>query len=222
MKKLVTGFQRFRNQVFEEHRDLFAQLAAGQSPQALFVTCSDSRIQPNLLTQTEPGDLFVLRNAGNIVPPYTPTASAEAGTIEYAIEALGVEHVVVCGHSQCGAMKAILDDEPGKGMPAVAAWLAHAEPTRRVLRDLYAKTETEERLSIAIQENVLQQIVNLRSHPSIAARLANGRVHLHAWVYKITTGEIFAYDPANGQFKPLVEVSTATLPPRALSDVFGP
>ena len=222
MKKLVTGFQRFRDHVFEEHRELFHQLASGQAPQALFITCSDSRIQPNLLTQTEPGDLFVVRNAGNIIPPYSPQGCSEAGTVEYAVEVLGVADIVVCGHSHCGAMKALLDPEPPKGMPAVTAWLGHAEPTRRVMQTVYAERPADERLNVAIQENVLQQMVNLRTHPSVAAHLAAGKLRLHAWVYKITTGEIFAYDPETGQFRPLVEVSVDRLPRRALTDAIGP
>jgi carbonic anhydrase len=221
MKKLVAGFQRFQDHVFEEHRQLFTKLAGGQSPQALFITCSDSRVQPNLLTQSEPGDLFVLRNAGNIVPAYGPTPSAEAGTIEYAIEALGVEDVVVCGHSQCGAMNAILADQPAAGLPSVASWLVHAEPTRRILRDAYGDRPPEEKLNIAIQENVLQQIVNLRTHPSVAAKLACGRLSLHAWIYKIGTGEIFAYDPGSGQFKPLLELRSPKISRRSLADALG-
>lgn len=221
MKKLVTGFQRFRDHVFDEHRELFHKLASGQAPQALFITCSDSRIQPNLLTQTEPGDLFVVRNAGNIVPPYTPQGCSEAGTIEYAVDALGVRDVVICGHSQCGAMKALLAPEPPKELPAVAAWLQHAEPTRRVMRTAYADRPEEEQLNVAIQENVLQQLVNLRTHPSIAAKLASGQLRLHGWVYKIPTGEIFAYDPDSGQFRPLVEVADR-LPRAALTDAIGP
>jgi carbonic anhydrase len=221
MKKLVAGFQRFHDHVFEEHRQLFTKLAGGQSPQALFITCSDSRVQPSLLTQTEPGDLFVLRNAGNIVPPYGPVASAEAGTIEYAIEALGVEDIVVCGHSQCGAMNAILADQPAAGLPAVSSWLLHAEPTRRILRDAYPELAPAERLNVAIQENVLQQIVNLRTHPAVAAKLACGRLSLHAWVYKIATGEVFAHDRESGQFRPLLEVRERRISARSLADALG-
>lgn len=203
MKKLVHGVHRFHTEVFHGQRELFTRLGRGQTPQALFVTCSDSRIDPNLLTQTEPGDLFLLRNAGNIVPPWGGPPSAESATIEYALEALGVEHVVVCGHSHCGAMNALITPGAVERMPAVRGWLQHAEATRRVIEACYADRDPEERLNVAIQENVLAQVANLRTHPSVAARVASGKLHIHAWVYKITTGEVFAYDATAGQFRPL-------------------
>lgn len=223
MKKLVTGYQRFRDHSFEEHRELFTHLGSGQSPQALFITCSDSRVNPNLLTQTAPGDLFILRNAGNIVPPHGAAPNGEAATIEYAIEVLGVRDVVVCGHSQCGAMKALLDPEPAKGLPSVRDWLALAEPTRRVIERCYGDRDPEARINVAIQENVLQQLTNLRTHPCVAAHLAAGDLRLHAWVYQITTGAVFAHDSREGQFRPLTEVTQPAVARRALDDgLFGP
>ena len=217
MKKLVRGFHRFHTEIFDGQRDLFTRLGRGQSPQALFVTCSDSRIDPNLLTQTEPGDLFLLRNAGNLVPAWGAPASSEAATIEYAVAALGIEHVVICGHSHCGAMKALITPGATEGLPAVRDWLCHAEATRRVVESCYADHGPEERLNVAIQENVLAQVANLRTHPSVAARLAAGTRHIHAWVYKITTGEVFAYDADAGQFRPLDGVSVPSdVAPRAL------
>lgn len=203
MKKLVHGVHRFHTEVFHGQRELFARLGRGQSPQALFVTCSDSRIDPNLLTQTEPGDLFLLRNAGNIVPAWGCGVSAEAATIEYAIEVLGVQHIVICGHSHCGAMSALITPGSVDRMPAVSEWLRYAEATRRVVEACYADRDPEERLNVAIQENVLAQVANLHTHPSVAARVASGALFVHAWVYKITTGEVFAYDAAAGQFRPL-------------------
>lgn len=217
MKKLVHGVHRFHTEVFNGQRELFTRLGRGQSPQALFVTCSDSRIDPNLLTQTQPGDLFLLRNAGNIVPAWGGPASAESATIEYAIEALGVEHVVVCGHSHCGAMKALITPGSTEGLPSVKGWLQHADATRRIVETCYADRDPEERLNVAIQENVLAQIGNLRTHPAVAARLAAGKLHIHAWVYKITSGEVFAYDEDAGQFRPLDgDAASAELFPRAL------
>lgn len=210
VKKLVTGYQRFREHAFAEHRDLFHRLGGGQSPQALFITCSDSRINPNLLTQTDPGDLFILRNAGNVVPPHGAGPNGEAATIEYAVEVLGVRDVVVCGHSHCGAMNALLDPASAAALPSVREWLALAEPTRRIVANCYADRDPEERVNVAIQENVLQQIVNLRTHPAVASHLASGELRLHAWVYKITTGEVFAYDPREGQFLPLTETTPSS------------
>lgn len=224
MKKLVTGYQQFREQSFEEHRELFARLGSGQSPQALFITCSDSRINPNLLTQTEPGDLFILRNAGNIVPPHGAGPNGEAATIEYAIEVLGVKDVVVCGHSHCGAMKALLTPGSADTLPSVRDWLALAEPTRRVIERCYRDSDPESRVNLAIQENVLQQVVNLRTHPCVASHLASGDLRLHAWVYKLTSGDIFAYDSSAGEFRPLTETPSAPAPSRRpLGDsLFGP
>ncbi len=223
MKKLVTGYQQFRSHSFQEHRELFARLGSGQSPQALFITCSDSRINPNLLTNTAPGDLFILRNAGNIVPPHGVSANGEAATIEYAVDVLGVKDIVVCGHSQCGAMKALLEPGSTDTLPAVKTWLELAEPTRRVISRCYADSEPEARVNIAIQENVLQQIVNLRTHPCVASHLASGDLHLHAWVYKFTTGEIFAYDTDASEFRPLSEAKPTVGQRPPLDDsLFGP
>jgi carbonic anhydrase len=220
MKKLAQGVHKFQREVFGHHKALFATLADGQSPHTLFITCSDSRINPNLLTQTAPGDLFIIRNAGNIAP-----IGGEAATIEYAIAALGVEHIVICGHSGCGAMKAVLDPQSTDDLPAVRQWLAHAETTRRIIKENYTdESSPDELLSIAIQENVLAQLENLRTHPSVAARVAKGKVALHGWVYKIVTGEVFAYDTEEGQFRPLAEVNaqTAKIPePRVLGDELG-
>ncbi|WP_053236765.1 carbonic anhydrase [Sandaracinus amylolyticus] len=217
MKKLVHGVHRFHSEVFASQRDLFLRLGGGQSPQALFVTCSDSRIDPNLLTQTQPGELFILRNAGNIVPAWG-THGAEAATIEFAIAGLGIEHIVVCGHSHCGAMKALITPGSVDRMPAMREWLTHAAATGQVVDECYADRDPEERLNVAIQENVLAQLTNLRTHPAVAARLATGKLHLHAWVYKITSGEVFAYDQDAGQFRVLGGEAPAMDQPRRSLD----
>jgi carbonic anhydrase len=224
MQRLAQGVHKFQREVFGSHEALFQKLADGQSPHTLFITCSDSRINPNLLTQTAPGEIFIIRNAGNIVPSWGAPIGGEAATLEYAIAALGVEHVVVCGHSGCGAMKAVLDPESTDGLPAVKQWLAHAETTRRIIVENYADQPAEDLLNIAIQENVLAQLENLRTHPSVAARLAKGKLALHAWVYKIASGEVFAYQTEEQQFRPLAEVNanSAKLPERRnLSDELG-
>jgi carbonic anhydrase len=194
---------------------LFERLAEGQHPDALFITCSDSRISPNLITQTEPGELFIIRNAGNIVPPYGAANGGEGATIEFAVMGLGIEHIIVCGHSHCGAMKGLLHPESLTRMPMMTAWLGHAEATRRIAQQKYEDRPAEALLNVAIQENVLVQLENLRTHPAVAAGLASGKLKLHAWVYKIETGQVFAYDPQRGQFAPLTEVSPAPVPPLA-------
>jgi carbonic anhydrase len=210
MQKLVQGVHSFQQEIFGARRALFERLASGQRPMALFITCSDSRIDPNLITQTEPGELFILRNAGNIVPPHGSGPSGEAATIEYALAALGVQDVIVCGHSHCGAMKGLLTPQDVEPMPAVRTWLGYAESTHRIIRDNYGHLEGPDRVTAAVEENVLVQLENLRTHPSVAAALAGGRLRLHGWVYKIETGEVFAYDPVSGQFLPLKKAPATT------------
>ena len=147
-----------------------------------------------MLMQSKPGDLFIMRNAGNIIPPYGPMYTGEAGTIEFAVAALGIKDIIICGHSHCGAMKGVLKPEAVKEMPAVAGWLKHAESTQKIMQENYAELEGEPKLNAAIQENVLAQIENIKTHPIVAARMARGELNLHGWVYKFETGEVFAYD----------------------------
>ncbi|HEY9897944.1 MAG TPA: carbonic anhydrase [Pantanalinema sp.] len=200
MQKLVAGLHHFQSTIFSTQRALFERLAKGQNPDTLFITCSDSRINPNLITQTEPGELFILRNAGNIIPPYGAAIDGESATIEYAVAVLGVKDIIVCGHSHCGAMKALIHPETLEELPALAAWLAHAESTRHVVQENYQHLHDDRLLTVTVEENVLGQIENLRTHPVVAARLASGELHLHAWIYKLETGEVFAYNPEQGQF----------------------
>ncbi|MBX3396572.1 MAG: carbonic anhydrase [Phycisphaerae bacterium] len=206
MQKLVRGIHNFQSEIFGTQRKLFERLAKRQDPIALFITCSDSRINPNLITQTEPGDLFIMRNAGNIIPAYgAAVASGEAATIEFAVAELKVRDVIVCGHSHCGAMKALLAPKPPDHLPAVKHWLNFAEATRRIMREKYPELAGDSLLTATVEENVIVQIENLRTHPAIAAALSAGDLNLHGWVYKIETGEVFAFDPAEGQFHPLGE-----------------
>lgn len=206
MHKLISGLHHFQSKVFESHRVLFERLAEGQKPDALFITCSDSRINPNLITNTMPGDLFILRNAGNIIPPHGASNGGEAATIEFAITALGVKDLIVCGHSSCGAIKGLLQPESLESMPAVKSWLSHAEATQRIIKENYSDLPEEDKLNVAIQENVLVQIENLRTLPVVAARLARGDIRIHGWTYKFQTGEVFSYNPDLGQFLPATEV----------------
>ena len=208
MQKLVDGIHRFQSDIFTSDREFFERLCDGQSPDTLFITCSDSRVNPNLITQTRPGELFILRNAGNIVPPHGAGTSGTAATIEYAVAALGVTDIIVCGHSHCGAAQGLLDPDALREMPAMRAWLEHSERVRHVMRESYANLKGDALLTATVQENVLAQLEHLRTHPAVAARLARGDLHLHAWVYKIETGEVFAFDPASGQFAPLTAVTT--------------
>jgi carbonic anhydrase len=159
---------------------------------------------PALITQAGPGEMFELRNAGNIVPPFGASNGGEAAAIEFAVAGLGVRDVVICGHSHCGAMQGLLDPKSTDKMPVVKAWLNHAETTRRIMAENYGELPPDHRLNIAVQENVLVQIENLQTHPSVAVKLQRGELNLHAWVYKLETGEVFSFDQEAGQFLPLV------------------
>jgi carbonic anhydrase len=200
VQKLIAGIHHFQATVFRPQREFFERLSNGQHPLALFITCSDSRINPNLITQTDPGELFILRNAGNIVPPHGAANGGEGATIEFAVTGLGVQDIIICGHSHCGAMKGLLRPDTLHDMPVTARWLGHAEATRRIMKDKYAHLAGNDLLTATVEENVLVQLENLRTHPCVAAALALGKVKLHAWVYKLETGEVFAYEPGHGQF----------------------
>lgn len=200
MEKIIRGVRQFHDEVFPAKREFFEKLAREQKPRALFITCSDSRVHPNLITQTEPGDLFILRNPGNIVPAYHSGNDSEAATIEYAVEVLKVEDIIVCGHSNCGAMRALLNSADTDPLPAVRAWLGHAEGTRRAVVATCAGLTTEARLKATIERNVLVQIDHLRTQPAVGSALAAGTLKLHAWVYDIPSGDVSEYDPAREEF----------------------
>lgn len=214
MQKLVSGIHKFQRECFSQDEKLFETLIEGQSPLALFITCSDSRIDPSWLTQTKPGELFIQRTAGNIVPAYGAVHGGEAATIEYAVAGLNVKDIIICGHSHCGAMSGLLHSEKVQKMPAVRAYLQHAEATRRIVEENYAHLmQEDERLTLTVEENVLVQLENLRTHPSVAAALGRGQLKLHGWVYEFETGQVFAFDPVKSQFVPLNEVSTEVVEP---------
>jgi len=221
MQKLVRGIQQFREKDFRPLQGLFEELAKGQHPHTLFITCSDSRIDPNLLTRSQPGDLFILRNAGNLVPPHSASSGGEAATIEFAVAGLGVKDIIVCGHSQCGAMRGLLEPESISNFPALKTWLLQAETTRRIVCENYRDLTPEQLLSVAIQENVLVQLEHIRTLPAVACRLARGEIGLHGWVYKMETAEVFAFDPSSSQFVPVADFSPAiqTASPRQLTQV---
>ncbi len=201
MERLIKGLHEFQTNYFSTHRELFERLSLGQHPRVLFITCSDSRINPHLITQTEPGELFIMRNVGNIIPPYGAAQGSEAAAIEYAIQALAIENIIVCGHSDCGAMKGLLQlGKLAEEMPLVYEWLKQAEATRSVIKENYKHHAGEALLNVTVQENVLTQVENLRTYPAIRAKLRAGKIHIHAWIYQIQTGEVYAYSPHDGQF----------------------
>lgn len=178
--KLAEGVRRFRTEAHPRHAELFAQLAGGQDPDVLFITCSDSRVDPSLITQTDPGSLFVCRNAGNIVPAWSDRPDGMAASVEYAVSVLDVAHAVVCGHSGCGAMRALLEPPPSEAVPAVHRWLREAGIT----------PNDEEAVDDVIARNARTQLDHLRTHPAVDTAVASGRLQLHAWVYDIGSGAV--------------------------------
>lgn len=204
--QIIKGVDKFRRNVYGTQQELFRELGKGQSPLALFITCSDSRINPNLLTQTDPGELFILRNAGNLVPPTTAVCGGEEATIEYALVQLKIRDIFVCGHSQCGAMFGLLNQQALGPLPRTSEWLRFA---RDILPGLPAKDSVspEELLDIAIERNVLLQIDHIKTHPPVAQALADGKLRLHAWVYHFETGDVVAHDPNKGRFVPLADAT---------------
>lgn len=200
MEKLVKGFLKFRSEVFGKKKALFTRLSENQSPRALFITCSDSRIDPTLLTQTDPGELFILRNAGNLVPPYGSMQGGSTATIEYAMAVLKVPHIIVCGHTDCAVIKALLHPENVQDLPAVKEWVGQAETTRRLMREHYTDLRGNARLIKTTQENVRSQLDHLRTHPSVALQLRRKKVDLHGWVYSISTGDVWVYDFVSERF----------------------
>ena len=203
LNALVGGFKRFRTEVFPQQEELFKALASAQNPRAMFITCADSRIVPELITQSSPGDLFVTRNVGNVVPPYGQMNGGVSTAIEYAVLALGVQHIIVCGHSDCGAMRAVLNPDSLEKMPTVKAWLRHAEVAKTMVHDNCDCANEGESMAVLTEENVIAQLQHLRTHPSVASRMANGHLFIHGWIYNIETSEIRAYDADKAAFRPL-------------------
>jgi carbonic anhydrase len=212
MQKLVKGIHSFQRGFFATHRRLFERLATeGQNPETLFITCSDSRVVPNLITGAPPGDLFIVRNVGNVVPSLS-LPGGTAAAIEYATEVLGVKDVIVCGHTQCGAIDAVLNPEKMDALPSVRRWLAETSKVRELVETRYADLSPEAKAVVAVEENVLAQLEHLREHPSVARRLEAGTLQLSGWVFKIATGQVFDYDPDQGDFVPLVPEAPQTRP----------
>ena len=211
--RLIDGVDKFRSSQFKENRELFQQLATRQQPKTLFICCADSRVVPEMMTQTDPGELFLCRNIGNVVPAYGEMMGGVSAVVEYACTALEVTNVVVCGHSDCGAMKALLDpnDPILQKMPTVASWLRNAEAARSVVEATQPGLQGADKVAALIVQNVRTQLGHLRTHPAVAARLATQQLTLHGWVYDIETGDVRAVDETTG----------ALLPLRAADDVPG-
>ena len=195
MEKIIRGVLNFKRNVYPQRKDLFEHLVNdGQSPETLFITCSDSRIDPNMVTGSEPGDLFIFRNVGNVVPPHSNETGGTTSAIEYAVSVLKVTNIIICGHTDCGAITGALDTSQLKGLPHVKEWLGHCRSAMEVVRERNGLESGaplgHEYLNAAIEENVLQQVQHLRTHPAVAAKLATGKIKVHGWVYDIKTGQV--------------------------------
>lgn len=212
MQEVIDGFLKFQREAFVERTELFKRLATSQNPRTLFISCSDSRLVPELITQREPGDLFVIRNAGNIVPSFGPEPGGVSASVEYAVAALGVEDIVICGHSDCGAMTAIATCKCLDHMPTVANWLRYADAAKAV-NQANEHTSDHDRINSMVRENVIAQLTNLKTHPSVALALDRGNLRLHGWIYDIATGCIDALDGNTRRFVPLASNPSVTASP---------
>jgi carbonic anhydrase len=204
MDTLIEGHKRFHKEVFPHKRDKFHLLSDRQAPQYLFITCSDSRIVPDLILQTEPGDLFITRNAGNVVPVSGNDVDGCTATIEYAVEVLKVRYAILCGHSDCGAMKAALKREGLEKLPKASRWLQHVEGAFSHRQPIRPEEGEHAELASLIRGNVVAQLANLRAQPSIAKALVHGDLQVHGWYYDILTGQIEQYDEQQRKFLPLL------------------
>jgi carbonic anhydrase len=204
MQKLIEGHKKFLAEVFPAKRGHFHLLAEGQSPEWLFITCADSRVLPDLILGTEPGDLFISRSIGNVVPK-TSDVDGVTATIEYAVQVLKVRHIIVCGHSDCGALKAAIDQRSLENLPKSRRWLDHVEAAFAYKQPLnHADGESAE-LAALIRGNVVAQIGNLRAQPAVEQALGEGRLTVHGWYYDILTGRIEEYDEKQKRFAGLTE-----------------
>lgn len=217
MSRFAAGVVKFQREVFPEKQALFERLSTGQSPEALFITCSDSRIETAMLTQTDPGELFICRNAGNIVPPHTNQTGGMTASIEFAIGALRIPNIVVCGHTQCGAMKGAMNRAALNNLPHVREWLGFAQGAVDITEALGGNLGPEAKMRMLLEQNVILQLQHLKTHPTVAVALAQKTLELHGWVYDIKTGEVAAYDDASASWVPVEERYAADLVSGTLS-----
>lgn len=204
MQRLIEGHKKFLAETFPRRRDEFHLLAESQAPEWLFITCSDSRIVPDLILGTGPGDLFITRNAGNVVPVTGNDVDGCTATIEYAVEVLKVKHAILCGHSDCGAMKAALDRRGLETLPKASRWLQHVEAAFSHRQPLNPEDGAHAELCSLIRGNVVAQLLNLRAQPAVARAIAQGRLAVHGWYYDILSGRIERFDEDARKFVPLI------------------
>ncbi len=196
IRKGVVTFQRY---VFPQHKALFSRLALGQTPAALFITCADSRVDPTLITHSHPGELFVDRNAGNFMPPFHGENASEAAGLEYALKVLKIPNIIICGHTDCGAMKAVWHPENAKDLPSVTRWLTNGKEARRHVMSM--KLPEDQQLNAITQRNIVNQLQNLRTYPVVRHALEAGTLNIAGWVYDIEHGKVLEYAPATDSFE---------------------
>jgi carbonic anhydrase len=204
MQRLIEGHKRFLAEAFPARRNQFHLLAEGQAPETLFITCADSRIVPDLILQTQPGDLFICRNAGNVIPRAGEPSGGVSATIEYAVQVLKVRHLIVCGHSDCGVIRALMAPQVLDGLTSVSDWLQHVKPAWKYVEEVERNASELTRHMALTHANILVQLDNLRSHDYINRAVSEGRLRIFGWYYDILTGEIDWFDDGAGKFSPLV------------------
>jgi carbonic anhydrase len=195
IRKLIEGYHIFQGTTYSEMKGTFEELAKGQAPEVLLITCSDSRINPELILRYAPGDVFMIRNAGNIVPSTAHTGLGEMGTIEFAVSVLNVKHIIVCGHSDCGAVKGMLDPTKLEALPYLQEWILRSSTDFRI--------DEGATLEVHIQQNVENQLTHLRQYDFINQRVQDNKLSLHAWMYNISAGTIQAFSESEKQWLPL-------------------
>jgi carbonic anhydrase len=203
MKRLIEGHKRFLKEAFPARRNQFQLLSERQAPETLFITCADSRIVPDLILQTQPGDLFICRNAGNVIPRAGEPAGGVSATIEYAVEVLRVRHLIVCGHSDCGVIRALMNPATLSGLENVRNWLQHVEPAWKYVDEVERNAGELTRHTALTHANVLVQLDNLKTHAYIQRAADEGRLQIHGWYYDILSGQIEQYDEDAGKFAAL-------------------
>ncbi len=204
MKDLYAGLIRFRNKEYEEHKELFKELDKGQDPHTLFITCSDSRIMPTMLTKSVPGELFIMRNVANVVPPFDHDDEfpAVGSVIEYAVTVLKVDNIIICGHSRCGGCQALsIPEEDLRDTPHVRNWIKQLAPVRDEVDSQAPDADEQTRQWLMETVNVIHQLENLRSYPSVRDAEATGKLEIHGWYYVIRTGEVFVFNEQSGEFE---------------------
>jgi carbonic anhydrase len=212
LEQLKNGVRRFRSEIYPDRAELYAQaVQEAQRPHTLFIACADSRVDPIEITQSAPGEVFVLRNIGNMVPAYGEMLGGNSAVIEYAVSALGVRHIVICGHTDCGAMKALLDPASVEQMPTVKSWLTNAHAALTVARTLHERDQQEAARplhDILTEQNVLLQMRHVKTHPAVAGAMAMGALTLSGWIYAIGTGDVRIAEDGERTFLPVTKAAT--------------